>query len=80
MNQRRYSDDPLAELARLIGQEDPFANFAERPSVVQVPSLEVRKARRRMFERYLEPLFPWDHLQDIKNEYSRDHRKPRSRS
>ena len=27
---RRPSEDPLAELARLIGQEDPFADFASK--------------------------------------------------
>lgn len=51
----RRTEDPLAELARLIGQEDPFADFvAHRPSDARtaagVPPRRARPQDSRAFE------------------------------
>ena len=59
----RRGEDPLAELARLIGQEDPFANFeggarAPAPRAPAGNGGETRTARRESYE-------------------SRDHAEPR---
>lgn len=51
----RRGEDPLAELARLIGQEDPFANFegGARPPAPRTPAGnggDARTARREPYE------------------------------